>query len=220
MPTEKATTEKGKRKIRREMLTPYQMSLVQTAFGVSSSTTSEPLREALLRPQEALEHRPNDRRGRSRLSGVRDRADPSVGRFGSINYSRRVRAGIGDERQPSPKEQIAMMPAQILKVLSQGHDRSPGETLEAATAQRSTAVSRAETDALEGELDRSALLRIFAGHAFGESFARRKGAVDLVGTGETGFAPGAAISRRLSATLCRQGDELQAFAGVQELIRG
>ncbi len=30
-----------------------------------------------------------------------------------------------------------MMPSQILKVLSQGHDRWPGEALEAASAQRS-----------------------------------------------------------------------------------
>ena len=36
MPTEKATTEKGKPRIRREMLSPYEMSLVQTAFGMSA----------------------------------------------------------------------------------------------------------------------------------------------------------------------------------------
>ncbi len=82
-----------------------------------------------------------------------------------------------------------MMPAQILKVLSQGHDRWPGEALEAATAQRSDGQWRAlRLIVLEGKLDRSALLRIFAGHAFGKSFARRKGAVDLVGTGETRLA--------------------------------
>ena len=46
MPTEKATTEKRKRRIRRVMLSPYEMSLVQTAFGMcAQKTTSEPLRK-------------------------------------------------------------------------------------------------------------------------------------------------------------------------------
>ena len=55
MPTEKATTEKGKRRIRREILPPYEMSLVQTAFGMSAQhTTSEPLREALVKIAKKL----------------------------------------------------------------------------------------------------------------------------------------------------------------------
>ncbi len=55
VPTEKTTTEKGKRRIRREMLSQYEMSFVQTAVGMSAQrTTSEPL---------------------SRLSVARDRAD-------------------------------------------------------------------------------------------------------------------------------------------------
>jgi len=46
VPTEKATTEKRKRRIRREMLSPNVMSLVQTAFGVcAQKKTSEPLRK-------------------------------------------------------------------------------------------------------------------------------------------------------------------------------
>ncbi len=50
MPTEKATTEKGKPRIRREMLSPYEMSLVQTAFGMCAQhTTSEALREAFVK---------------------------------------------------------------------------------------------------------------------------------------------------------------------------
>ena len=53
--TEKMTTEKGKRRIRREMLSPYEMSLVQTAFGMSAQhTTSEPLREALFKIAKKL----------------------------------------------------------------------------------------------------------------------------------------------------------------------
>ena len=55
MPTEKMTTEKGKRRIRREMLSPYEMSLVQTAFGMSAQhTTSEPLRSALVKIAKKL----------------------------------------------------------------------------------------------------------------------------------------------------------------------
>ncbi len=55
VPTEKATTEKGKRRVRREMLSPYEMSLVQTAFGMSEQhTTSEPLREALVKIAKKL----------------------------------------------------------------------------------------------------------------------------------------------------------------------
>ncbi len=55
MPTEKATTEKVKRRIRREILSPYEMSLVQTAFGMSAQhTTSEPLREALVKIAKKL----------------------------------------------------------------------------------------------------------------------------------------------------------------------
>ena len=55
VPTEKMTTEKGKRRIRREMLSPYEMSLVQTAFGMSAQhTTSEPLREALFKIAKKL----------------------------------------------------------------------------------------------------------------------------------------------------------------------
>ena len=55
MPTEKATTEKGKRRIRREMLSPYEMSLVQTAFGMCAQhTTSEPLREAFVKIAKKL----------------------------------------------------------------------------------------------------------------------------------------------------------------------
>ena len=55
VPTEKVTTEKGKRRIRREMLSPYEMSLVQTAFGMSAQhTTSEPLREALVKIAKKL----------------------------------------------------------------------------------------------------------------------------------------------------------------------
>ncbi len=50
MPTEKTTTEKRKRRIRREMLSPYEMSLVQTAFGMCAQhTTSESLREAFVK---------------------------------------------------------------------------------------------------------------------------------------------------------------------------
>jgi hypothetical protein len=48
-PTEKAGTKKGKRRIRREMLSPYEMSFVQTALGMHAQyTTSEPLREAFV----------------------------------------------------------------------------------------------------------------------------------------------------------------------------
>ena len=55
MPTEKMTTEKRKRRIRREMLSSYEMSLVQTAFGMSTQhTTSEPLREALVKIAKKL----------------------------------------------------------------------------------------------------------------------------------------------------------------------
>jgi len=55
VPTEKPTTEKGKRRIRRETLSPYEMSLVQTAFGMSAQhTTSEPLREALVKIAKKL----------------------------------------------------------------------------------------------------------------------------------------------------------------------
>ena len=58
MPTEKMTTEKGKRRIRRETLSPYEMSLVQTAFGISAQhTTSEPLRYGVgQNRQETHEH--------------------------------------------------------------------------------------------------------------------------------------------------------------------
>jgi hypothetical protein len=52
---EEITSEKGKRRIRREMLSPYEMSLVQTAFGMSAQhTTSEPLREALFKIAKKL----------------------------------------------------------------------------------------------------------------------------------------------------------------------
>ncbi len=52
---EKTTTEKGKRRIRREMLSPYEMSLVQTAFGMHAQhTTSELLREALVKTAKKL----------------------------------------------------------------------------------------------------------------------------------------------------------------------
>src|SRR5271166_1673743 len=55
VPTEKAMTEKGKRRIRREILPPYEMSLVQTAFGMSAQhTTSEPLRSALVKIAKKL----------------------------------------------------------------------------------------------------------------------------------------------------------------------
>ncbi len=55
MPMDKATTENGKPRIRREMLSPYEMSLVQTAFGMSAQhTTSEPLREALVKIAKKL----------------------------------------------------------------------------------------------------------------------------------------------------------------------
>ncbi len=47
--------EKGKPRIRREMLSPYEMSLVQTAFGMSAQhTTSEALREALVKIAKKL----------------------------------------------------------------------------------------------------------------------------------------------------------------------
>ncbi len=50
MPTEKATTEKRKRRFRREMLSSCEMSLVQTAFGMCAQhTTSESLREAFVK---------------------------------------------------------------------------------------------------------------------------------------------------------------------------
>ncbi len=53
--TEIATTEKGKRRIRREMLSPHEMSLVQTVFGMCAKhTTSEPLREAFGKIAEKL----------------------------------------------------------------------------------------------------------------------------------------------------------------------
>ena len=55
MPTEKTRTEKGKRRIRREILSSYEMSLIQTAFGMSAQhTTSEPLREALVKIAKKL----------------------------------------------------------------------------------------------------------------------------------------------------------------------
>ena len=45
VPREKTTTEMGKRRIRREMGSPYEMSLVQTAFGMCAQhSTSQPLR--------------------------------------------------------------------------------------------------------------------------------------------------------------------------------
>jgi len=54
-PTERATTEKGKPRIRREMLSPYETSLVQTAYGMRSQhTTSEPLREVLVKIAKKL----------------------------------------------------------------------------------------------------------------------------------------------------------------------
>jgi hypothetical protein len=55
VPTGKATTEEGRRRIRRESLSSYEMSLVQTAFGMSAQhTTSEPLREALVKIAKKL----------------------------------------------------------------------------------------------------------------------------------------------------------------------
>ena len=55
MPTERVTTEKGKRRIRREMLSPYDMILVQTAFVMCAQhTTSEPLREAFIKIAKKL----------------------------------------------------------------------------------------------------------------------------------------------------------------------
>lgn len=55
VPTEKVTTEKGKRRIRRETLSPYEMSLVQTAFGISAQrTTSEPLHSAFAKIAKKL----------------------------------------------------------------------------------------------------------------------------------------------------------------------
>ena len=53
-PTEKAPTEKGKRRIRREV-SPYEMSFIQTAFGMHAQhTTSEPLREAFVKIAKEL----------------------------------------------------------------------------------------------------------------------------------------------------------------------
>ena len=37
----------------------------------------------------------------------------------------------------SEKERVAMTPSEILKALSQGHERWPGDALEAASSQRS-----------------------------------------------------------------------------------
>jgi len=37
----------------------------------------------------------------------------------------------------SEKEQVAMTPSEILKALSQGHERWPGDALEAASSRRS-----------------------------------------------------------------------------------
>jgi hypothetical protein len=55
VPAENVTTEKGKPRIRREILSPYEMSLVQTAFGVSAQhITSEPLRKALAKIAKKL----------------------------------------------------------------------------------------------------------------------------------------------------------------------
>ncbi len=55
MPTEEATTEEGKRRIRRETLSPYQTSLVKTAFGMRAQRTiPEPLREVFVRIAEKL----------------------------------------------------------------------------------------------------------------------------------------------------------------------
>ncbi len=43
-------TEKGKPRIRLEMLSPNEMSFIQTAFGMHAQhTTSEPLREAFVK---------------------------------------------------------------------------------------------------------------------------------------------------------------------------
>ena len=54
-PTEKATTEKRKRRTGCEMLSPYEMSLVQTAFGMCAQrTTLELLREAFVKIAEKL----------------------------------------------------------------------------------------------------------------------------------------------------------------------
>ena len=110
MPTEKATTEKGKRRIRREMLSPYEMSLVQTAFGMSAQhTTSEPLREALVKIAKKLtnidrmiveedldECCPGSGGGSSEAPGSEKRAGARwpVASFQSHVL---VRAGIGDE---------------------------------------------------------------------------------------------------------------------------
>ena len=57
----------------------------------------------------------------------------------SLPFNRMFLFAPGSEMSDngSEKERIAMMPSQILKVLSQGHDRWPGEALEAASAQRS-----------------------------------------------------------------------------------
>jgi hypothetical protein len=45
--TEKATSKNGERRIRREMLTPYEMSLVRTFGMAAERTTSETVRRAL-----------------------------------------------------------------------------------------------------------------------------------------------------------------------------
>ena len=77
MPTEKLTTEKGKRRIRREMLSPYEMKLGSN--GLRHERTAHDFgavtRGVVQDRQEAHEHRPYDRRGRSRLSVAQDRAD-------------------------------------------------------------------------------------------------------------------------------------------------
>jgi hypothetical protein len=48
-----------------------------------------------------------------------------------------VRAETVDEGRRKQKERVAMAPWEILKALSQGHERWPGDALEAASSQRS-----------------------------------------------------------------------------------
>ncbi len=50
-------TEKGMRWIRREMLSPHEMRLIQTAFGMCvEHTTSEPSRHAFVKIARNLTH--------------------------------------------------------------------------------------------------------------------------------------------------------------------
>ena len=99
-----------------------------------------------------------------------------------------------------------MTPSEIMTALSKGHDRRPGDALEAAASQRSEVSALlleklaqvvAEIENLHAEMAHDAELLVESTY---EEFQE-----DLEYAVAHPDAP------------CRPGDELQAFAGVQEL---